>query len=172
MTRAPFNNQRIHKKIELGNGKPTRDDGLIRRPDNPPSYNADGEITVDTTDADGSPSAEDPKDEGTGNMKLFLVVGAGLLGAALAPVAAPAALGLIGFGSNGVVLGSTAAAIQSSIGNVAAGSLFATAQNVAMGGAFPAMGSVIASGFTGVGAFLVIPGGKKPRSDSEPPIRP
>jgi hypothetical protein len=120
-----------------------------------------------------------PKD--TGNTKLFLVVGAGLLGGALAPIAAPAALGLIGFSSTGVVAGlcptlfghqpsadtppfhsgTMAAAIQSSIGNVAAGSLFATAQSVAMGGAFPAMGSVIASGITSVGAYLAIPGGKK-----------
>lgn len=128
--------------------------------------------------------------KGTGDRKLFLVVGASLLGGALTPIAAPVALGLIGFSSTGVVAGlsrtlfgdqtspdmpsfnpgTMPAAIQSSIGNVAAGSLFATAQSVAMGGAFPVMGSVIASGVTSVGTYLAIPGGKKPRS--EPPIRP
>jgi len=152
----------MHREIELGNdGNPTRDAGLIRRPDNPPPYDANDESIVDPTEPDGLQNAEDPKDEGTGNTKLFLVVGASLLGGALAPIAAPAALGLIGFSSTGVVYGSAAAAIQSSIGNVAAGSLFATAQRVAMGGAFPAMGSVIASGVTSVGAYLAIPGGKK-----------
>ena len=40
------------------------------------------------------------------------------------------------------------------MGNVAAGSLFAGAQSVAMGGALPAIGHVIAAGITGGGAFL------------------
>lgn len=46
----------------------------------------------------------------------------------------PAILGMIGFGTLGPIAGSLAAAIQASIGNVAAGSAFAIAQSVAMGG--------------------------------------
>ncbi|KAK0430712.1 adaptin N terminal region-domain-containing protein [Armillaria borealis] len=64
------------------------------------------------------------------------VIGAAA-GAALTPVLAPAALGIVGFSAAGPVAGTLAAAIQSSIGNVAAGSAFAVAQSIAMGGAIP-----------------------------------
>lgn len=40
------------------------------------------------------------------------------------------------------MLGTLAAGIQSSIGNVAAGSLFATAQSVAMGGGIPILWTI------------------------------
>ena len=43
-----------------------------------------------------------------------------------APWIATAALGVAGFSAGGVVAGSTAAGIQASIGNVAAGSAFAS----------------------------------------------
>lgn len=49
-------------------------------------------------------------------------IGGGLLGAAMLP--------LVGFGSAGVAAGSAAAAWQSSIGSVAAGSLFAILQSL------------------------------------------
>ncbi|GAW14487.1 hypothetical protein ANO14919_038900 [Xylariales sp. No.14919] len=73
-------------------------------------------------------------------------------------VAAPA-LGLVGFGANGVVAGSAAAGIQGGIGSVAAGSAFATLQSAAAGGygvaavsaAVQGVGGVVAS----VGAFSV-----------------
>lgn len=82
-----------------------------------------------------------------------------IVGAIIAPLAAPALLALVGFGSAGPIAGeftfamccaerrivipsvsfdpqgSIAAGIQSMIGNVAAGSVFAAAQSVAMGGA-------------------------------------
>ncbi|KAK0451103.1 adaptin N terminal region-domain-containing protein [Armillaria borealis] len=64
------------------------------------------------------------------------VIGA-VAGAALTPVLAPAALGIVGFSAAGPVAGTLAALIQSSIGNVAAGSAFAVAQSIAMGGAIP-----------------------------------
>ena len=48
-----------------------------------------------------------------------LITGGVITGVALAPIA-------LGFGSTGIVGGSIAATIQSAIGNVAAGSLFAT----------------------------------------------
>ncbi|KAK0480315.1 adaptin N terminal region-domain-containing protein, partial [Armillaria novae-zelandiae] len=57
---------------------------------------------------------------------------------ALTPVIAPAALGILGFGAAGPVAGTLAAVIQGGIGNVAAGSAFAVAQSIGMGGAIPA----------------------------------
>lgn len=59
--------------------------------------------------------------------KKFIIGGSiVLVGAALFP--------LIGFGSGGIIFGSIAAGIQSSIGNVAAGSLFATLTSYGMTG--------------------------------------
>lgn len=63
----------------------------------------------------------------------------GLTAGGLTVVAAPALLtgpllSLMGFGSSGVVGGSIAAGIQGMIGNVVAGSWFATATSAAMGG--------------------------------------
>jgi hypothetical protein len=49
------------------------------------------------------------------------------------------------------IIGTFAAVIQSGIGNVAAGSLFATAQSVAMGGAIPAVVTAVGAG---VGAVV------------------
>ena len=80
----------------------------------------------------------------------------------LAPILAPAVLGIVGFGAAGPVagnsclarptfyrlmlaIGTLAAAIQAGMGNVAAGSAFAVAQSVAMGGALPAVGYVSAA---------------------------
>ncbi|KAI1435401.1 hypothetical protein GGR50DRAFT_657394 [Xylaria sp. CBS 124048] len=48
-------------------------------------------------------------------------------------VAGPA-LGAVGFGANGIVLGSAATVVQSNIGNVVAPSLFSTLQSAAAGG--------------------------------------
>lgn len=73
----------------------------------------------------------------------FILVGIITLAVCLAM---PAMLGAIGFGANGPIIGSMAAAWQASIGSVAAGSLFSFLQSAAMGGA--AMGL-----FTGVGVL-------------------
>ncbi|CAD8214114.1 unnamed protein product [Paramecium pentaurelia] len=68
-------------------------------------------------------------------------------------VVTKAGLAIYGFSSIGPVAGSMAAAAQASVGNVAAGSLFALAQGTAMAGigtiALPAVGvgAVIGSGF-------------------------
>ncbi|KAK3487961.1 uncharacterized protein B0T23DRAFT_387020 [Neurospora hispaniola] len=67
-------------------------------------------------------------------------IGLGLAGATI--VAAPAlitapavgALGVLGFGSGGIAGGSLAAGVQAIIGNVAAGSWFASLTSTAMGG--------------------------------------
>ena len=62
-------------------------------------------------------------------------------------------------------LGGIAAAIQASIGNVVAGSAFAAAQSVAMGGALPAIGYVSAAAIgAGAGrvAGQVLEGGEAP----------
>ncbi|KAF9510470.1 hypothetical protein BS47DRAFT_1487400 [Hydnum rufescens UP504] len=92
-------------------------------------------------------------------------VGGAVLCGALAPVLAPAVLGIVGFGSGGVVgadtldfnnpVGSVAAGIQAGIGNVAAGSLFAGAQSVAAGGALPLIGTVISAGIGAVTGVFV-----------------
>ena len=54
----------------------------------------------------------------------ILVIGGGVIATvALVPI-------LMGFGTAGIIGGSAAAAIQSSIGNVVAGSIFATVQSL------------------------------------------
>ncbi|PBL01474.1 hypothetical protein ARMGADRAFT_1025176 [Armillaria gallica] len=61
----------------------------------------------------------------------------GAAGAGLAPTIVPPILGLFGFGAAGPVAGKHTVHlrfIQSGIGNVVAGSLFALAQSIAMGG--------------------------------------
>ncbi|KAJ7691115.1 hypothetical protein B0H17DRAFT_1201226 [Mycena rosella] len=56
---------------------------------------------------------------------------------------------VLGFGAAGPVAGILATSIQAGIGNVAASSLFAGAQSVAMSGALPALGYVIAGVVSG-----------------------
>jgi hypothetical protein len=87
------------------------------------------------------------------------VVAGVVAGTIIAPIAAPALLGTVGFGSAGVGasmfpvvynneekthlrrdLVTWAAAWQSFIGNVAAGSIFAICQSVGAGGALPLAG--------------------------------
>ena len=72
------------------------------------------------------------------------------IGAGVAAVGA-FALPLLGFGSAGVAAGSTAAGIHSSIGVVAAGSAFATAQSAGTGAA---LFGTIAAGVSAAAAFL------------------
>ena len=55
---------------------------------------------------------------------------------------------LLGFGGAGIVAGSVAAATQAAIGNVAAGSLFATMTSLGMTGVLSTLSS------TGVGSIL------------------
>ncbi|KAK0470062.1 uncharacterized protein EV420DRAFT_87591 [Desarmillaria tabescens] len=82
---------------------------------------------------------------------IFIGIGA-ITVAALTPVIVPPILGWFGFGAAGPVAGGMAAGIQSGIGNVAAGSLFAHLQSMAMGGiisAVPYVASGIFGGFVG-----------------------
>ncbi|CAD6444335.1 fec80a45-8598-405e-9f90-1684910d6306 [Sclerotinia trifoliorum] len=79
----------------------------------------------------------------------FQVVG-GLLTAA--SIAAVPVLGAIGFSAAGPVAGSAAAAWQSGVGLVEAGSIFAWCQSVAMGGA--AVSGIIGAGVGGAGLWL------------------
>ncbi|KAH9956243.1 hypothetical protein BC827DRAFT_1232503 [Russula dissimulans] len=58
-------------------------------------------------------------------------------GVALTPVVAPILVGAVGFGAAGPVAGTLATIWQASIGNVVAGSAFAVAQSIGMGGAIP-----------------------------------
>ncbi|KAK0449930.1 hypothetical protein EV421DRAFT_2032109 [Armillaria borealis] len=70
--------------------------------------------------------------------RTWIFVGIGVIaGIALTPVIVPPILRIFGFGAAGPVAGGIAAAIQSGIGNVAAGSLFAMWQSIATGGAIP-----------------------------------
>ena len=59
----------------------------------------------------------------------------------------------MGFGTAGIAAGSAAAAIQSSIGAVTAGSTFATMTSLGMTGTFTTMATV-SSSITGIGAAI------------------
>ncbi len=72
----------------------------------------------------------------------LVIVGASVTGIALAPI-------LAGFGSAGIVAGSTAAVAQSSMGSIAAGSLFASLQSWGMLGYFTTTCG------TGIGATIL-----------------
>ncbi|KAI9166691.1 hypothetical protein HJFPF1_02805 [Paramyrothecium foliicola] len=61
-------------------------------------------------------------------------IGAGVAVAAAPALVASPLLAIAGFGSSGIVAGTTAATIQSSIGSVVAPSLFATLQSAGAGG--------------------------------------
>ncbi|KAI9465367.1 hypothetical protein BJY52DRAFT_683695 [Lactarius psammicola] len=89
-----------------------------------------------------------------------LVFGAAgaVLGVVLTPIMVPAILGLFGFSAIGPVAGTAAAAWQSGIGSVAAGSLFATAQGVAMGAAVPPVIMAIGAGMGGAGGAAIAAG--------------
>ncbi|KAM0308094.1 hypothetical protein ACHAO8_010318 [Botrytis cinerea] len=69
----------------------------------------------------------------------------------IASVATVPVLGAVGFSAAGPIAGSTAAAWQSGIGLVEAGSIFAWCQSVAMGGA--AVGGIIGAGVGGAGVL-------------------
>ncbi|RAL16791.1 interferon alpha-inducible IFI6/IFI27 family protein [Aspergillus homomorphus CBS 101889] len=85
-----------------------------------------------------------------------LAVGGTGLALATAPIIGPAVLGAVGFSVSGPVAASFAAVWQSSLGAVQAGSLFATLQGAAMGGA--AAGIFTAASNIGIGmtGFAVI----------------
>ncbi|KAI0037572.1 hypothetical protein FA95DRAFT_1578748 [Auriscalpium vulgare] len=81
---------------------------------------------------------------------------AAVVGAAAMPAVTTAGLGIVGFSSTGVVGGSIAAGIQSAIGNVAAGSLFAGCQSIAMGAAFPPLILAIGAGVAAASAYRLL----------------
>ena len=71
----------------------------------------------------------------------------------IASIAVVPILGAVGFTALGPVAGSAAAAWQSSIGLVEAGSFFALCQSIAMGGA--AIGGIVGAGLGGAGIIAV-----------------
>ncbi|KAG6060490.1 hypothetical protein E4U17_004177 [Claviceps sp. LM77 group G4] len=81
-------------------------------------------------------------------------IAAGVLVAAAPGLAVVPALGGLGFGSLGPVAASAAAGIQSGIGNVAAGSIFATLQSAGMGGAGTVVVNAAVSGAGAAGSAL------------------
>ncbi|QPH00569.1 hypothetical protein C2857_004319 [Epichloe festucae Fl1] len=84
----------------------------------------------------------------------FAAVGAGLLVVAGPGIVAAPLLGASGFGSLGPIAGSAAACVQSGIGNVVAGSAFATLQSAGMGGAGAAVVNGVVSTVGGVVAAV------------------
>ncbi|KAF8301436.1 hypothetical protein DL93DRAFT_502926 [Clavulina sp. PMI_390] len=118
--------------------------------------------------------------EGIDTTKVITAVGAGIIGVALAPVAAPAMLAMAGFTAHGVVAGTLFYSISGCgpqklvlnvsylfpmSGSLAAGlthvagasTLIAGAQAVVAGGSLPVVGSVIAGGVSSVGAYFATP---------------
>jgi hypothetical protein len=85
---------------------------------------------------------------------LIIIGGAGVVATALAPVLVPLILSGVGFTTAGVAAGSWAAGVHASIGNVAAGSLFALAQSVAAGGLLPIVGWLASAGL-GLSAGMI-----------------
>ena len=75
------------------------------------------------------------------------IVGGGVIAATgFIPIA-------LGFGGAGIAAGSVAAATQSSIGAVTAGSAFATMTSLGMTGVFSSLATV-GTGITGIGAAI------------------
>ena len=77
---------------------------------------------------------------------LAMIGGGAIAAAGFIPIA-------LGFGGAGIVVGSIAAATQSSIGAVTAGSTFATMTSLGMTGVFSTLAGV-GSTITGVGAAI------------------
>ncbi|KAJ7282728.1 hypothetical protein C8J57DRAFT_50365 [Mycena rebaudengoi] len=63
--------------------------------------------------------------------------------------------------------GTLAASLQAGIGNVAAGSLFATAQSVAMGGAVPTIANAVVGIGLGIGVRALTKSLKRVRNERE-----
>ena len=86
------------------------------------------------------------------------VAGGVIAGVALLPIT-------LGFGTTGIVAGSVAAGIQSVIGNVAAGSVFAVCTSLGMTGVFAssaAVGAILGAG----GLVAYLKGAFNPESDA------
>ena len=119
--------------------------------------------------------------------KVGIGLGVGVAAGVAAPLAATAALGAVGFSAGGVVAGSIAAGIQASIGNVAAGSLFASkshiiryfsslkncplivvCQSVGAAGFAASTTTGVAVAGTGIGGLVggLWPGGKKSNNEA------
>ncbi|EEU46606.1 uncharacterized protein NECHADRAFT_79370 [Fusarium vanettenii 77-13-4] len=103
------------------------------------------------------------------NPKAAVAVGAGVLVCAVPALVAAPALGLTGFGANGIVGGSLAAGAQSGIGSVVAPSLFATLQSAGAGGygLSAVYGAVQGAAAVGAGGSLAASFGGKKKNDKE-----
>ena len=97
---------------------------------------ATGPVDQPTAGPPGDQEAgDDINGEGMANTRKYMfIAGTAVLGGTVCIFAAPVVLGAVGFGSGGVVATSIAAGIQSTIGNVAAGSAFAALQSVGAAG--------------------------------------
>ncbi len=88
-----------------------------------------------------------------------IVGGTAVVGVAVAVAAPWVILPAMGFGGNGIVAGSMAAAWQASIGNVAAGSAFAAMQSAGVAGVSTAASAGLATAGATVGAAVGAAGG-------------
>uniref|UniRef100_L7M2U7 Putative interferon alpha-inducible protein n=1 Tax=Rhipicephalus pulchellus TaxID=72859 RepID=L7M2U7_RHIPC len=89
--------------------------------------------------------------------RTVIIGAAATVGAAAAMVAAPVALSAVGFGKVGVTAGSTAAAINSSIGTIAKGSLYSLCQHwgaVGLPAALKATAAAGGAGLAGSAAYV------------------
>lgn len=106
-----------------------------------------------------NPKEEHSSDNGIAKIAA-ITTGAGVAAGVVVPTAATAALTTAGFTSAGIAAGSVAAGIQSGIGSVAAGSLFASLQSAGALGGFAILGPVgIAAAsvaVVGVGTGLLV----------------
>ena len=89
------------------------------------------------------------------DMYRVATIGGATIACALAgPLIVTGGLAVAGFGTAGVAAGSLAAGIQSGIGNVVAGSLFATAQSVGAVGLAHGTAAAISGGFATLGGAI------------------
>jgi hypothetical protein len=94
----------------------------------------------------------------TGTMNLFAIATITVVAAGTATAAAGAIMTALGFGSSGIMAGSVAAGTQSVIGNVIAGTFFASCQSIGALGGWLTM-SVVGVSALGLGVsalFLII----------------
>jgi len=107
---------------------------------------------TDQNQPDGKPACED--ENGSGKVVAAADGAAAVVGGtAGAAVALPWILGSLGFTQTGVVAGSIAAGIQATMGNIAAGSLFAWCQSAAVVGVGGAAAPVALAASGAYGAY-------------------
>lgn len=108
-----------------------------------------------STSPNTSPNNTNTGKNGFGAKDAGIAAGSAVAAGVAVPTVATAGLTAVGFTGSGVAAGSMAAGIQAGIGNVAAGSIFATCQSIGATGGFAILGPVgIAAGLIAGGSYL------------------